>query len=65
MVLTEQVQRRFPGDIIFERSLVQQSQANGVIEFGIRAMGNHMRVMKIALQRRLGEIGTDHIPIPG
>ena len=60
VALTEEVQKEFHGNIIFERSPVQQSSSNGMIESGIRTCGSQIRVMKAALEKKIGEISSDH-----
>ena len=60
VALVEAVKARFSGDVIPECSPVRESQSNGMIESGILTCSNQIRVMKLALERHLGEIGSDH-----
>ena len=63
VALLDEVKPRWGGDIIPERSIVQDSQGNGMIESGIRTVSGQIKTMKSSLEEHLGEIGSDHICI--
>jgi len=57
--LVARVKEDWTGEVIIENSPVQQSASNGMIESGVRTMGNQIRTMKTALEKHYGEIGSD------
>ena len=60
VALLGEVKDRCGGDIIPERSVVKDSQGNGMIESGIRTVTGQIKTMKSQLEEHLGEIGSNH-----
>ena len=61
VALVNEVKNRWGGDIIPERSIVQDSQGNGMIESGIRTVNGQIKTMKSSLDEQLEEIGSSHM----
>ena len=61
VALLDKVAEDWAGEVIPERSAVQDSQGNGMIESGVRTSSAQIRTMRSALEERYGEMGTDHI----
>ena len=63
VALMEKVKSEWSGEMIPERSAVQDSQGNGMTDSGVRTMGSQIRTLRSALEEHYGEIGSDHTMI--
>ena len=63
VALLDKVKIEWSGEMIPERSAVQDSQGNGMVESGVRTMGSQIRTLRSALEEHYGEIGSDHFII--